>query len=183
MKKLTYRIKIIIIASALAVFLLAMFLYGFGVMAGRNESIKNTLAQKNIELEILKREQQSFEQGLKDLAELEKASYPPEGLFSNDIHLVSQIQQLEAEAKIYGLAMTIAISGSTETAIKLKNTKNELFSIPYTVTLQGGFDDTLKFIQAMEQLPFVTHVNGISVKTSSTEDPTTIIKADFFIKK
>ncbi len=183
MKRMSYLKKIIILSTFLVLFTGAMFYFVYGFMDQRNENRASQLSQKSLELEVLKREQISFEQGLKDLALLEKATYPPEELFSRDTKLVKEIQQLESVAQLYDLTLSIAISGSTQTAVKIKGTKAELYAIPYVLSLTGDFGNTMLFIQAMEHLPFVTNAKTVSITTSPAEGTTTTINAEFYIKK
>jgi hypothetical protein len=182
-KRLSYKLKIFILLGIVILFLLGMFVMGFQVMALRNDKLIDDLSAQTLELEILKREQQSVLQGQKDLAELEKASYPPERLFSNDTNLVNEIQQLESEASTYGLSLNIAISGSTKTAVKLKGTKGELYIIPYVATLRGDFNNVMKFIQSMEHMSSVTHANQISLSTNLEEGTVATINSEFYLKK
>ncbi len=70
MKLLNNKIKIIILSAAFLIFALGMFLYGFGILGSRNQVNSDAVTQKRAELEVLLREQKSFEQGKKDLAVL-----------------------------------------------------------------------------------------------------------------
>jgi hypothetical protein len=182
-KKLNYKLKIIIVSVALLAFIFGMFLYGYAIMGDKNQGIADTMAQKSLEWEVLKREQQSVQQGKIDLAILDKAAFPPEQLFIDDTKLVKEIQILETTAEQYNLKLNISISGTSKTAAKVKGTKAELFNIPYSMTLKGDFANTMQYIQALEHLPFVTHVKRIQVGTDPEEGAITLINADFFIRK
>lgn len=183
MKKLNFKFKIFILIGLLVILIGGMFLFGFGIMAGRNQRLTDKLAQKTLELEVLKREQESFEQGKIDLAALDKASYPPEELFSSDTKLVKEIQQLESVAQLYSVGLITSISGTAEAAEKVQGTKGDLFIVPYTLTLTGDFDNVMLFIQAMEHLPFVTKVQQLTISTSGEVGSSTIVAAEFYIKK
>jgi hypothetical protein len=104
-------------------------------------------------------------------------------LFSNDTNLVFEIQQLESDAEAYGLNLSIAISGSTKTAVKLKGTKGELYIIPYVATVRGDFNQVMKFIQSMEHMSSVTHVNRLNLATNAEDGTVAIINAEFYLKK
>ncbi len=183
MKQLTYKTKIFLAIGFLVVFIGGMFLFGYGIIASRNQIITDKLSEKTLEWEVLKREQESFEKGKVDLAVLEKASYPPEELFSRDTKLVKEIQQLESAAQLHGLELVISISGTVESAIKAAGTRGELFVVPYTLTLTGDFAKSLMFIQNMEHLPFVTRAREINITSNPDTGSSTVISADFFIKK
>lgn len=182
MKGLSGKFKIISLIVGFALFILVMFLFGYGIMGDRNQSLAEDVSQRRLELEVLLREQRNFEQGKKDLAKLEEAMYPPDELFSRDTKLVKEIQQLEAAAQAYNLGMKISISGTTKTATKVATTTGELFSIPYTLTLEGAFSDTLMFMQTMEKLPFVTHGKEVSVSVGAENKSITVIASEFYIK-
>ena len=90
-KTLTNKVKIIILVAVFFLFALGMYLFGFGIMASKNQIVSDAIAQQNVELEVLLREQKSFEQGKKDLAILEKSQFPPDELFSSDTKVVKEI--------------------------------------------------------------------------------------------
>ena len=183
MKKLTYKYKIIILLAVIILFLIGMFVMGFQVMALRNGTLTGELSQQSLELEILKREQQSVQQGLKDLATLEKSSYPPGGLFSNETNLVYQIQKMESAAELYNIKLSMGISGSSKTAVKAKGVKGELYIIPYIATVNGEFTDIMRFIQAMEHITFITHTNTVTLDTNVETGTTAKFNSEFYIKK
>ncbi len=182
-QKLSNKIKIIITVSAFAVFALMMYLFGFGIMANKNQVISDSLAQRNIELEVLRREQKSFEQGKIDLAIIDKSQYPPDELFSRDTKVVKEIQQLESAAQRYGLDLKISVSGSVKDAKPVEGTSSGLFVIPYTITVEGSPNNILMFMQATERMPFITHVKGFSIGVQSEDVTSAIFRSEFYIKK
>lgn len=183
MKNLSNKIKIFLVAATFLLFAGGMFLYGYGILGARNQAIADSVTQRRLELDILQREQKNFEQGKKDLAQLESATYPPEQLFSNDTKVVKEIQQMEAAANLYNLQMELSISGTTKTAEKVPGAAEDLYVIPYTLTLNGTFNDTLLFTQATEHLPFVTQVKQVAVSVAKDDQATTIFTSEFYIKK
>lgn len=183
MKGMTSKLKIIILAVVFVLFAAGMYIFGYGVMANRNQLLADSIAKSNVELEVLQREQKSFEQGKKDLAILEKSQYPPDDLFSRDTKVVKEIQQLEAAAQKYGLELKIDVSGSVKAALPAKGTVSELFAIPYTITLDGSAESMLLFMQALERMPFVTHANTFSISVTNTEAATGKITSEFYIRK
>lgn len=182
MRNLNGKLKIIILVAGFAVFLVLMFLFGYGIMGGKNEVLADSYTQRRIELEVLQREQKNFEEGKKELAKLEQAVYPPDELFSRDTKVVKEIKQLEEAAKLYELQMKISISGTTKSATKVPTSSGELFAIPYTITLKGAFANTLLFMQAMEKMPFVTHAKQVDVSVGAENISTTVIASEFYIK-
>lgn len=181
--QLTYKLKIILLLLAFAVFAVLMFFFGYAIMAGRNQSIADTVAQRRLELEVLQREQISFEQGKKDLAELENVLYQPDDLFSSDTRVVKEIQQLESTAQRFGVDLALSVAGTAAKAKKVEGTASELYAVPYTITLTGTFDNTLLFMQTAERLPFITHAKDISVSVIEGTEARTVISSEFYLKK
>lgn len=177
------KVKIIILAIAFVLFAVGMNLFGFAVMGNNNEDLSNAISERNVELEVLQREQKSFEQGKIDLAILEKSDFPPEELFSRDTKVVKEIQQLESAAQLYGLELTISVSGSVKDAKPLPGTNSGLFVIPYTITLEGNPNNILMFIQASERMSFITHIKGLNMSVRTEDMTTAVIRSEFYIKK
>lgn len=183
MNGINSKTKTILLLAGFVVFAALMFFFGYDFMAGRNQLTADAVAAKRVELEVLDREQKSFEQGKKDLAILEASEYPPEELFSSDTKVVKEIQLLEEAAARYSLELNIAVTGNAKSAVKVPGTGSELYAIPYTITLEGIFANVLLFMQNQERMPFIAHAKDVSV-TVSTEDKTrTVITSEFYIKK
>ena len=149
--KLNSKIKIILVLVGFVLFTGAMFWFGYDIIGARNHALADSIAKQRVELNLLQREQKSFEEGKKDLAELAKSAYPPEDLFSRDTKVVKEIQQLEAVAQKYDIDLT--------------------------------FENTLKFMQVTQRLPFITHAKDISVVSTKDDQTRTQISSEFYIKK
>ena len=50
-KTLTNKVKIIILVAVFFLFALGMYLFGFGIMASKNQIVSDAIAQQNVELE------------------------------------------------------------------------------------------------------------------------------------
>jgi hypothetical protein len=183
MKGINSKTKIILVVALFVIFAAGMFFFGYGILAGSNQANADIVAQKRIELEVLEREQKSFEQGKKDLADLASSSYPPDELFSRDTKVVKEIQQLEAAAQRYSLDLSIAVTGSTKTAVKVPNTSGDLYAVPYTITLDGPITNVLQFMQTAERMPFITHAKDVAISVGLAEKTTTVISSEFYVKK
>jgi hypothetical protein len=175
--------KAIILGVAFIIFTLFMFFYGYGIMGARNQQLADTIAQRNVELEVLQREQKSFEQGKKDLAILDKSQYRPSDLFNSDTKVVKEIQQLESAAQRYGVDLKISVSGSVKDAKKLEGKNSELYAIPYVVNLKGPIDNTLMFIQSLERMPFASYAHNLTMHVVEDDIVMTTITSEFYIKK
>lgn len=183
MRGVTSKIKIIALVSIFILFATGMYLFGYGIMASRNQELTDTIAKRNVDLEVLQREQKSFEQGKKDLAILQKSQYPPDELFSSDTKVVKEIQLMESSAQRYNIDLTINVTGSQQDAMPVAGTSSQLSAIPYTLTLNGPFGNILMFMQSAEHMPFVTHVNNLSLTVSAGDKSRATIGSEFYIKK
>ena len=186
-KTLTNKVKIIILVAVFFLFALGMYLFGFGIMASKNQIVSDAIAQQNVELEVLLREQKSFEQGKKDLAILEKSQFPPDELFSSDTKVVKEIQQLEAAAQRYGLDMQITVAGTIKEAKAVDGTGSGLLAVPYTLAVKGDFNNILLYMQLAEHMPFVTHSKNLAITVSPTgadgSETKATFNSEFYIKK
>jgi hypothetical protein len=183
MKKISNKIKIIILAVGFIIFAFGMYLFGYSIMANKNQAIADTIAKSNVDLEVLLREQKSFEQGKKDLANLAKSQYPPDELFSSDTKVVKEIQQLESTAQKYSLRLEIKVPGAIKDAKVAPGTSGQLIAVPYIMTLEGSFDNILMFTQALERMQFATHVTSIALKVREDNLTTATYSSEFYIKK
>ena len=183
MKKLSAKYKIIIVLAGFLLFAVGMFTFGYGILDKRNEALANTASQLKVEYDILQREQKSFQQGKKDVETLASKEFPPGELFSRDTKVVKEIQLLEQTAARYGVEMKLAISGTVKSAVKVPGTSSELLAIPYNMTLDGSFEDILKFIETSERLSFVTSANVVNITAIKQGQVRATISSEFYIKK
>lgn len=180
--KMASKTKTILLVAGFAIFAILMFWFGYGIMGSKNQVLADDIAKRRVELEALQKEQKSFEQGKIDLAILEKADFPPDELFSRDTKVVKEIQQLEDLALRYNLTLVLSVAGNTKTAEKVKGTISELFVIPYNMGVKGTSSNILAFMQAIEHLSFVSHVQNVSI-IPSKDDTRATLSSQFYIKK
>ena len=183
MPKTNNKIKIIVLITGFVLFAAMMFLFGYGIMAKKNQAIADSIAKSNVELEVLLREQKSFEQGKKDIASLEKSQYPPNELFSSDTKLVKEIQQLESTAQRYGLDLKITVPGTLKDAKTPVGTSGDLIAVPYIMNLDGSFENILLFTQALERMQFATHLTSLSLAVVEDDVTKATYTSEFYIKK
>ncbi len=183
MSKMSSLTKLVIVSLGFIALMFLMLFYGYSILSGRNQSLADTVAQQNREREVLDREQKSFEEGKKDLAQLQSSAYPPDSLFSSDTKVVKEIQQIEQLAVKYDLELDIAVSGTAATAAKAPNSAGEIYLIPYTLTLTGSFEDILMYMQSLEKMPFVTHVNSVALSVGAENVARATLASEFYIKK
>lgn len=138
MNGITSKTKIIMVIAGFIIFAVLMFTFGYKILGHKNQALADGAAEQRKQLEILQREQRSYEQGKMDLAKLKDSPYPPEELFSSDTKVVKEIQQMEESAQRYGLEMKLSVNGTSKNAIRVPATAAELYSVPYLLTLEGN---------------------------------------------
>ncbi len=183
----TNKTKIIVLIISFGLFAILMYFFGYGIMAKKNQVVADSLTQQNVELEVLQREQKSFEQGKKDLSILEASQYPPDELFSSDTKVVKEIWQLEQAAQRYGLDLQITVAGTIKEAKPVDAAGSGLIAVPYSLSVRGTFENIMLYMQLAEHMPFVTHSKNLSITVSEDEDgddeAKAIFTSEFFIKK
>lgn len=164
------------------IFAALMFTYGYGILEGRNQGKLDLVNQKNLELEVLKKEQLTYEQGKKDLAALTEKTYPPQDLFSKDTKVVKEIKILEDLAKQYSLNFTLTVSGTAKMATKVVGVSGDLLLVPYTVTVDGAFNNIQKYIEAAEHSAFINEVQQVSISSTPENRAKGVFNAVFYLK-
>lgn len=176
------RIKLFVVIVLFCGFAAAMFTFGYGIIEDRNQVRLDLISQKNLELEVLKREQKNFEQGKKDLENIEQRSYPPQDLFSKDTRVVKEIRELESLAARYSLEFALSVTGSSADAPKATGVGSELLQVPYQVSVVGGFNNILKYIKASEHTSFVTQTHAIDFSAEGDGRTRAAISSQFYLK-
>lgn len=182
MTKLSSRIKLFASIAIFAVFSGMMFSFGYGVLDSRNQAQLDLVNQKNLELLVLEREQQNFEQGKNDLTSLKEQPYPPEDLFSKDTRVVNEIRELEELASRYSLDFSLQVAGSSATAPKAVGVSADLLQVPYSVTVTGGFNNILKYIEASEHTTFINQGYALQLNAVADGETRAVINSQFYLK-
>ncbi len=175
--------KIILALVCWAVISVLMFFYFFNILDQSNKKTLNTMALQRIDLVNLKVERESYRLAKEDLDDLAKKSYQPTGFFSKDISLVTEIKTLEALGQQMGVTMQLTgVSGTADTAAKAK-TITDLAVIPYSIYLSGPLGKVVKFIEAVENLSFVTKTEDLAINAGEDGNVIAVLGASFYIKK
>ncbi len=163
MFKLNSRIKLFITMIIFGIFAGWMFLYGYGIMENKNLTKLDSVNKKNLEIEVLKKEQLTYEHGKKYIATLSEKPFPPQDLFSKDTKVVKEIRTLEDLAKKYGLEFTLEVSGTTKTAVKATDVGGDLLQVPYTVNVEGPYNNIQKYVEAAEHTAFINQTQSLAI--------------------
>ncbi len=183
MRKLSARTKLFIVISVFALFASGMFMYGYGIMESRNQVRLDFVNQKNLELEVLLKEQKNSEQAKQDLELLSQKVFPPQELFSKDTKVVKEIQDLEELADRYNLELNLRVAGTSKNALKVPGVSSDLVLVPYVVTVVGAYNNILQYVEAVEHTTFVTQVRSVDITASLEGDTRAEFSSEFYLKK
>ncbi len=182
MNKYSAKYKIYGLIGTMLVLAGIFFGFVYGWMDRKNEAVATALAVKNQEFAEVFAEQQSYELGKRDLVTLESKPFQPDDLFSEDTKVVKEIKTLETLAQGLELSFTLQVSGSVKTAPKLSNATGQLYTVPYTVILEGPFDKITNYIQTTEHLNFVTSTKAVKIEASDGGQTQATLTSEFYIK-
>ncbi len=175
--------KIILALAGWAIISSAMFFYFFDILDQANQKTLNSMAQQRKDLANLKAERESYRLAKEDLEALANKTYQPVDFFSKDVSLVTEIKTLEALGEQMGVTMQLSgVSGTATTAAKAK-TITALAVVPYSIYLTGQLEQVVKFIEAVENLSFVTKTDTLSINAGENGNVVAVLSASFFIKK
>jgi len=182
MKGFSYKYKIYVLIAAVVMAALVFFGLIYGWVARSNEAVANGLTAKNQEYAEVLAEEQSYELGKKDLVTLQSKQLQPADLFSQDTKVVKEINTLETLAGSLGVKFNLSVSGTVKDAPKVPGVSSTLYTVPYTVTLEGPFDKVINFIETTEHLNFVTQTNALSMGPDDKGGVQATLTSAFFIK-
>jgi len=182
MKKTSAKYKIYGLIVVILVIAGVFFGFVYGWMDGKNEALGQALADKNQEFAEVFAEQQSYELGKKDLTTLESKPFQPDDLFSQDTKVVKEIKTLETLAAGLGIDFTLQVSGTVKTAPKLSKATAQLYTVTYTVILEGPFDKIVNYIETTEHLNFVTSTRAVKMEAAEDGNARATLTSDFYIK-
>jgi hypothetical protein len=176
--------KIYIFALLWVIVSFVVISYGFNIVEKANTNLISSIAVQKNELAQLKAERKNYQLTQQDLAFLGEQPIQPEAFFSKDITLVKEIEALESMASRYSVELVISgVSGTINTAPKYKAAKSDLYAIPYNLSIKGALQDSLNFIENLENLNFLTSVNGLSVSAASGNIVNVGLGAFFYLSK
>ncbi len=160
-----------------------LFLYGYSILDDKNHNTALKVAESEQSYQDLLYEQVGFEQGRRDLKEIEEAEFSPNKLFPKNTTLVDNIRVLEDVANRYNLEFVILLSGTGVGDLRTPGVVSEIFSAPYSLTLTGQFRDVMSFFQTIENLQFPTHITNVQINAIVDGEVTAILNSEFFIEQ
>lgn len=182
-RNLSAKNKIFIAVAVWAASIGAMFGYFFGLLDFSNQGALRILSQQNKELQNLKTEKESYELASADLQAVKAKAYQPEDFFGRDVTFVKEIITLEQLAQKLGLDLALSgVSGTVGRAPSAK-TATPLAAVPFSITLKGSFGQVVNYIDAMENLSFITTSNTLNVTGQSNGSVIATMNANFYLRK
>lgn len=161
---------------------LFMFMYGLKFFDKSNRAALGKISEQNKELVVLRAQQESYRLAQKDLDEIAQAKYQPSELFSKDVTLVDEIEYLESLEEKLGVKLTLSgISGTFDSS--KKKTPGSLFTIPFSVSVNGPLNNVVDFIETFENLEFASRLNSLSISSGDPGLVNVSTGANLYIKK
>ena len=183
MRNTSAKNKIYVICAVWIGLALLMFLYAFKILDKSNAALVANYSTQQHNFEVLKAEQNSYQQAKAELEKVKLEQYQPEDFFNTDVQLVEQLKTVEALGNSYNVQIILSgISGTIRTAVKAK-TQSDLYQIPYSITLTGNFNDVLEALEAIEHLPFVNTLSNVSMGSGGGDTVTINLSAMFYLRK
>ena len=108
--------------------------------------------------------------------------FQPQDFFSNDLHLVREIQDLEAAGRDSDVTLTLTVAGKVAAAARAP-TVADIYIIPYTMQVRGQFSAVVQFLERVEHLAFITQVKALSINAVQQGEVNAVLTATFYIKK
>lgn len=183
MKKFSAKNKIIIAAIAWVIASAFMLTYGFDILSSGNQQLIFKIEESKKELAALQEEKNSYNQAQKDLEQLKQEQLQPEDFFSKDVTLVNELKFLEDLEESLNVDLSVSgVSGTSRTAGKAK-TISDIATVPYAISASGQFQNIVDLIQTMENLPFVSSLNSLSLTVGDKGTVNLSMTANFYLRR
>ena len=174
-----------LISACLVWVVLCFIMFGFVFPKQQKNSLSIITQLKDLKSQqlVLEAEKNNYLEAKNDLDKLVKAEIAPKDFFSKNITLVSEIKKLENLASELGIKLTLSgISGTLQSATRAK-TVSEIFSIPYTINLEGPLDKTISYIEYLENLEFINSIGQMDISAGDKGVVLVNLSANFYIIK
>ncbi|MEZ4180382.1 MAG: hypothetical protein R3B41_02630 [Candidatus Doudnabacteria bacterium] len=183
MSQLSAKSKVIILLVGFVIFAVLMFFLVYPYFDKRNKDILAQINTKKLDLIILEREQKNFKQARTDIEDLRSKDYPPQELFSRDTKVVKEIKVLEGIANDYNLDFSLQVNGGVEDFKPVEGLTSELFIVPYSVTLEGAYNNVLKYLGSAQKTSFINHTTVVSIRAIEDGLVEAIIESNFYLQE
>jgi len=163
---------------------IGMFTYGVNIFNATNADTINKITEQKKEMFVLQDEQKSYQLAQQDLKDLAEKKYKPEDLFSKDVNLVREIQELEKLQEKLGLEISLGgISGTVSNASAKDKKTPGLMVVPYSISANGEFSKLVGLIETLENLSFATQITSLSISSGNENEANMSMGANFYLKR
>ncbi len=183
MRNLSAKNRILILCAVWLIFSLLMFMYGFKIFDEANQKTLDSMADDRKNLAILENENLSFKQTQADLQKMAGEALQPQDFFSQDISLVKELQVLENLAGKYAVDMQLSGVAGTIDSLPQAPTQTSLAVVPFGISLRGDLGSVVNFIENLENLGFITNVNGLTISSGDKNVVSVNLSANFYLRK
>jgi hypothetical protein len=183
MKPFSAKNKIILALAGWIITCAGMLMYGFDILQGGNQQLIFQIEESKKELAALQDEKDSFVQAQKDVEQMKSEKIQPEDFFSKDITLVNELKTLEGLGDSLGVELSVSgISGTAKTAGKAK-TISDIATVPYSIYANGPYRNIVDLVQTLENLPFVSTINAISLSVGDQGSVNLSLGASLYLRR
>ncbi len=155
----------------------------FKILDGQNQASLGRISEQRREVWLLEAEQDSFNKAKQDLQALAAQEYQAENFFTQEPKFVNELRVLESLGKQFGVIMeTSGFSGILRNAQKAK-TRNEIFVLPYSLTVQGPFEKVMALLEVLENLDFVNHVSAVNLSAAAGDSVSLSMAVSLYLRK
>ncbi len=114
---------------------------------------------------------------------LDKEELKPEDFFSRDITLVEELKVLESLQETLGVKMSVnGVTGTAKSAVKA-SAQSDIVSVPYSIAASGPYENIVRLVNTLENLPFVNSVSGISITVGEAGNVNLSLYASFYLRR
>lgn len=175
--------KIILLSIAWLVVAVIMNLFLFKIMNKKNQAALDDMATDRQNLVLLEKESESFKKAQNDLEKMAEQKIQPADFFSKDITLVNEIKVLEDLNNLFGTEVNFSgVSGVVNPGLAGAGTASGLVFVPYSVSLSGSLAGVIKQIETIENLKFITKINGLNLSSTAEGKVNATLSSGFYVK-
>ena len=157
--------------------------YIFKILDKSNQKALTDMAEERQNLAVLQTEDQSFKKAQSDLQKIAEKSMSPEDFFSRDITLVKEIETVQAMEQKYGVKMMLSGVAGTIKSLSPAPTASQIAVVPYNINLNGSLSQVMDFVEALENVSFVSNINGLSLSAGGENKVNANLSANFYLLK
>lgn len=160
-----------------------VFAYGFNILNASNQVAMDNIAKDQKDIQALQQQEQSFQEAQREVKQMQDAQPQPSEFFSQDITLVKELETLESLGKNLNVKLVISgVSGTIATVPKAP-TQSALFVVSSSLSVTGGLDQVVNFLQATEHLGFIMSVNSFTFTALGGQQVNASMNIAFYIRK